>query len=188
MAVDKLVDSAQLDANLTSVANAIRSKAGISGALSFPSGMVSAINGISTGGGTPNLQSKSVTYTSNGTDIVTPSAGYDGLSQVNVTIDVPSAATAELTLNIDLSVSMLHIAAVKADGQTYTADGSVNTTITVPLNSLVYFFIYDRYDAMNVQTDTSGVSTVYFSTNDEDTVYALCFKVTSATAYIELYL
>ena len=50
MAIDKLVDSAQLDADLTSVANAIRTKGGTSAQLSFPSGFVSAINAIQTGG------------------------------------------------------------------------------------------------------------------------------------------
>lgn len=47
MALDKLVDSTVLDANLTSVANAIRSKTGDSSVLSFPSGMVNAIGTIS---------------------------------------------------------------------------------------------------------------------------------------------
>lgn len=51
MAVDKLVDSTQLDADLTSVANAIRAKSGGSGQLSFPSGFVSEIDAIPTGGG-----------------------------------------------------------------------------------------------------------------------------------------
>lgn len=50
MAVDKLVDSTQLDADLTSVANAIRTKGGTSASLAFPSGFVSAVNAISTGG------------------------------------------------------------------------------------------------------------------------------------------
>ena len=51
MAVDKLVDSTQLDSDLTSVANAIRTKGGTSASLAFPSGFVSAINAISGGGG-----------------------------------------------------------------------------------------------------------------------------------------
>lgn len=51
MSVDKLVDSTQLDTDLTSVANAIRTKGGTSAALAFPAGFVSAIDAIPTGGG-----------------------------------------------------------------------------------------------------------------------------------------
>ena len=39
-------------------------------------------------GSLPNLQSKSVTYTSNGTNTITPDEGYDALSSVNVTVNV----------------------------------------------------------------------------------------------------
>ena len=51
MAVDKLVDSAQLNADLASVANAIRTKGGTSVQLAFPAGFVSAVQAIPTGGG-----------------------------------------------------------------------------------------------------------------------------------------
>ena len=49
MAVDKLVDSTQLDSDLTSVANAIRTKGGTSANLAFPAGFVEAIGAIATG-------------------------------------------------------------------------------------------------------------------------------------------
>lgn len=51
MALDKLVDSTQLDTDLTSVADAIRAKSGTSGQLQFPGGFVDAIDAIETGGG-----------------------------------------------------------------------------------------------------------------------------------------
>ena len=49
MSVDKLVDSTQLDADLTSVANAIRTKGGTSAQLAFPADFVSAIGAIPSG-------------------------------------------------------------------------------------------------------------------------------------------
>lgn len=51
MAVDKLVDSTQLNSDLTSIANAIRAKSGGSGQLAFPAGFVSEIGNIPSGGG-----------------------------------------------------------------------------------------------------------------------------------------
>lgn len=50
MAVDKLVDSTQLNSDLTSIANAIRTRGGTSAQLSFPSGFVDAIEDIPGGG------------------------------------------------------------------------------------------------------------------------------------------
>ena len=47
-----------------------------------------SIKGV--GGGAPSLQSKSVTYTANGTNTITPDEGDDGLSSVDVTVDVAS--------------------------------------------------------------------------------------------------
>jgi len=50
MALDKLVDSAQLDSDLGDVADAIRAKSGGSSQLAFPAGFVSEIGSIQTGG------------------------------------------------------------------------------------------------------------------------------------------
>lgn len=50
MAYDKVIDSSALTVDLTSVANAIRSKAGTTASLAFPTGFVDAVSKIETGG------------------------------------------------------------------------------------------------------------------------------------------
>ena len=51
MSLDKVVDSAMLDAGMTVVADAIRAKAGITNQLVWPEGFKAAVDGIQTGGG-----------------------------------------------------------------------------------------------------------------------------------------
>ena len=51
MALDKVVDSAALDAGMTAVADAIRAKAGTTEPLAWPDGFATAISEIETGGG-----------------------------------------------------------------------------------------------------------------------------------------
>ena len=94
------------DTELTSIANAIRAKTGGSSSLVYPTGFVSAINGISTGGGSSsyNLVLKDVngdTTSSNSisnditlgvkgitpsssAQIITPETGLDGYHTINV--------------------------------------------------------------------------------------------------------
>lgn len=50
MAYDKVVDSTVLDNGLTAIAGAVRTKGGTSAALSFPTGIVNAINALPSGG------------------------------------------------------------------------------------------------------------------------------------------
>ena len=89
MASYKVVNTDQLDADLNTVASAIRAKGGTSAKLSFPSGFVSAVQNIDTGGTATPTQEKTVEITKNSTVEITPDSGY-ALSKVTAKVAVPT--------------------------------------------------------------------------------------------------
>lgn len=100
MAVDKLVDSTQLDSDLTSVANAIRAKSGSSGQLAFPSGFVSEIGNIPSGGGGSGmtlLGSGTYTKASDSASISIP-VTYTGTPKLFYAVNTTPKASAAQTV------------------------------------------------------------------------------------------
>lgn len=84
MSLDKLVDSTQLDSDLTSVANAIRAKSGGSAQLAFPAGFVSEIGNIPSGGGGSTVVA-SGTFIGNDNSV----SGYVGRQFISVGKKMP---------------------------------------------------------------------------------------------------
>ena len=86
MALDKVVDSAVLDAGMKSVADAIRAKAGTTDLLAWPDGFKTAVDGIQTGGGggtTSDVVMKDVNF-----------YDYDGTLVASYTLAEAQALTA----------------------------------------------------------------------------------------------
>lgn len=82
------MDYKVVDAELTSIADAIRIKGGTSSQLTFPNGFITAVQNIPTGGG-GSMQTKTKAYTPSETaqsETVSPDSGYDGLSSVSVSV------------------------------------------------------------------------------------------------------
>ena len=79
---------------LTDVATSIRTKKGTTDKIA-PKDFDVEIESIQSGGGTPNLQEKSVTITENTTTEIIADSDYDGLSKVSVTTNVAGGGADE---------------------------------------------------------------------------------------------
>ena len=156
----------EIDRIITAVGNAyskVSEKGGTVPASQTVANLATAIDSIPAGGGAPSLQSKSVTYTSNGTATITPDEGYDGLKKVDVTVDVAGSGgggeTAENVVITSYLPSYLNgyiqICGIDKDGNRillngYTTPVSVkkNTPLMIRISEYHYAIISGQYTVL----------------------------------------
>ena len=147
----------------TAIANAIRSKKGTSESIvatDFPD----EIESIS---GSANLQEKSVSISSNGTTTVTPDTGYDGLSEVDVTVSGvldtsdATAGKSDIAKNKTAYVNGQKITGKLENKSGTTLSGSVTTTsslLTISANYIPSGYYYPSGSNVKVQANNSSVA------------------------------
>ena len=144
MAFDKVVDSAALDTQLTSIADAIRAKTGGSDSLVFPDGFLQAIAAIEAGGGSGGGQAFQcgTVVSADDTNLVVPCT----LDNILIVRNFPpnSKYTAYL-LNANLLV---------ADGMKFQLATSSVTTIT---NQGTGTFLITKENGQTTFTQTTSI-------------------------------
>ena len=169
----------EIDRIITAVGNAyskVSGKGGTVPASQTVANLATAIDSIPAGGA-PSLQSKSVTYTANGTATITPDAGYDGLSSVDVTVDVSGGGVETCTLTTSLSKGpgIVHGTIYAYSGDTLITITSVGT-YSINKNSLIFV------KSASAVNQVTGLEELYTSFNYNEDQYILGYNVTSDIA------
>ena len=182
------------DTELTSIANAIRTKGGTSQPLTFPNEFITAVENIPTGGGT--LQTKSKTYTptaSQQTESVQPDSGYDGLSKVNITVNAiqtetktatPTESSQTITPTSGKYLTSVEVGAIASDyvGSGVTRRTSTDLTVSGKTVTAPSGF-YSASASKSVADGTEGTPTATKGTVSNHSV-TVTPSVTNTAGYI----
>lgn len=158
-----MADYLTTDTELTSIANAIRTKGGTSASLTYPAGFVDAIDAIQTGS-TPVLQTKTKSYTPSETaqsETVTADTGYDGLEEVGISVGA-------------ISSSYVGSGITRRSSSDLSASGA---TVTAPAG------YYASSASKSVASGTAGTPTATKGTVSNHSV-SVTPSVTNTTGYI----
>ena len=158
MALDALVDSTQLDSDLTSVANKIRQKSGGSSSLAFPSGFVSEIGNISGGGWVKTL---SAVWDNTGLSVLTTDALDDLRDRLTVTatyMDDTSETVTGYALSGTLTAGTSTLTVTYGDKQTtFTVTVYQATDVTPALSA----WVASHSNVTLVKNETDGSILAY---------------------------
>ena len=130
----KAVDATQLDSDLTSVANAIRTKGGTSAALSFPSGFVSAVQNIPGGGGIPlpsTITAGDTPVVVNASGVSGSSSSYNNLKATGLTITIPKNGNYRIKWTTSNAVASSSGSIPSCSSRLYRNGTAIGTTVTV---------------------------------------------------------
>ena len=173
----------EIDRIITAVGNAyskVSEKGGTVPASQTVANLATAIDSIPAGGAL-SLQSKSVTYTANGTATITPDDGYDGLSSVDVTVNVDAASVSTVTINCEGGDSSAFWLSPDGVFHNTKLNAGANTIIVTPYSPIGVNneYGYQLNNLNNIVNSGGGVTIVDSTYN---THYYRIYYATAITA------
>ena len=162
--------------DLVAIADSIRSKTGSTDGMKVAE-IPQKIEAIETGSNINIQASKSITYTSNGTDTITPDEGYDGLSSVDVTVNVASVST--VTINCEANDSLAFWLSPDGVFHKTSLNAGANTIIVTPYSPIGLYntYGYQLNNLNNIVNSGGGVTL-----GDNTTYQFYYYRIYYATA------
>ena len=180
---DKLLSI--LESTLTGIANAIRSKGGTSAKLSFPTGMVNAINAIETEANiTPKITAQTRYLTTSQKSVNIEPGFHDGSGSVKIRLQsksaTPSASQQNITPDSGYFLSSVSVGGIGSGTRVYVGTKTVSSrSDTVTVSGLpftptgVIFVLIDGNGSTKAVTCASTLTKYPYKDSGHDTGSAL---------------